>query len=330
MPQVVASTFDLREQMGSTFIAALMGYFRPREMLLVLDNCEHVIAACAELVTTLLRNCPNLRVLATSREALNVDGESAWQVPPLSMPNPGKVDNVAMLQTSEAACLFIDRAAVQSAFTATDRNAQVIAQICRRLDGMPLAIELAAARVRALTVEQIAARLDDQFNLLSIGSRTAPARHQTLRAMIDWSYGLLSLAEKMLFRRLAVFAGGWTQDRHLDYCLQWAERARPHLYAAEQLTWLNRFEAEHDNLRAALDWSQTNESRSEKGLRLAGATGRFWRLRGYFSEGRARLSAALSQRGAEKRTDVHCRKRQPLRLVHYLCPPELVKSNLVG
>jgi predicted ATPase/transcriptional regulator with XRE-family HTH domain len=177
----------------------LADHLRDRRVLLVLDNCEHLIAACAALVEGLLRACPELHVLATSREPLNVPGEVTWRVPPLA--------------TDEAIRLFAERArAARPDFALTAQNAATAARICARLDGMPLAIELAAARVRTFTVEQIAARLDDRFRLLTGGGRTALPRQQTLRAAIDWSYGLLADDERALLRALSVFAGGWTLE----------------------------------------------------------------------------------------------------------------------
>ncbi|CAG1771967.1 partial Putative HTH-type transcriptional regulator, partial [uncultured bacterium] len=219
MPRTIMSALDMREQAGHTLTAALIEQLRPRELLLVLDNCEHLIDGCADLAQVLLQHCPDLKILATSSEALNITGEIARPVPPLSMIDPQQIANTAALQTSEAARLFLDRAvAAQADFAASDRTSPAIAQICYRLDGLPLAIELAAARVKVLAVDQIAARLDDRFTLLSFGERTAPDRHQTLRAMIDWSYGLLAQLEKTLFRRLAVFAGGWTLEAAQAVC----------------------------------------------------------------------------------------------------------------
>jgi predicted ATPase/DNA-binding CsgD family transcriptional regulator len=219
LPRVIMSALDMYEQTGHTLSAALIEQLRPRELLLVLDNCEHLIDGCADLALVVLQQCPDLKILATSSEALNITGEIAWPVPPLSMINPQQITNTATLQTSEAARLFLDRAAAaRPDFAVSDRAAPAIAQICRRLDGLPLAIELAAARVKVLAIDQIAVRLDDRFNLLSLGERIAPDRHQTLRAMIDWSYGLLEQSEKTLFRRLAVFAGGWTLEAAQAVC----------------------------------------------------------------------------------------------------------------
>jgi predicted ATPase/uncharacterized protein HemY len=216
VPQAVISALDIREQPGRNPQEVLSNYLRPRQMLLILDNCEHLIDACAALAETLLRTCPHLHILATSREAIGITGESAWMVPSLSVPNPARLpaagaELVSTLTQYEAVRLFLDRtAAVQPTFALTDQNAIAVAQICHHLDGIPLAIELAAARMRALSVKQIAARLDDRFNLLTLGSRTALPRHQTLRATIDWSYELLPEAECKLLCRLSVFINGWT------------------------------------------------------------------------------------------------------------------------
>jgi non-specific serine/threonine protein kinase len=259
--------------------------------------------------------------------------------------------------------LFLDRAAgAAPGFALTDRNVWAVAEVCRRLDGIPLAIELAAARMRGLTVEEIRARLDDRFRLLTGGSRTALPRQQTLRALIDWSYDLLGEPERALLRRLSVFAGGWTlaaaeavcsgepvpaedvldlllrlvdkslvqpegqgagtryrlletirqyareklaesgepgpvRDRHLRFFRELAEEGEPALRGPEQLVWLERLETEHDNLRAALDWSLM-PGQAEAGLAMAAALRWFWHLRGYWGEGRARLEAALARAGS--------------------------------
>ena len=182
-------------------------------MLLVLDNCEHLIEACANLAETLLRSCPELRVLATSREALGIVGEVAWPVPSLSLPDLRRLPDVESLPQYESACLFVERAvAVKPDFALTEQNAATVAQVCYRLDGIPLALELAAARTKVLPVEQIADRLDDCFGLLADGSRTAMPRHKTLHATMDWSHELLGAEERALFRRLSVFAGGFSLE----------------------------------------------------------------------------------------------------------------------
>jgi predicted ATPase/DNA-binding CsgD family transcriptional regulator len=368
VPQAVASTLGVHEQLKQVLAEDLVHYLRNKHALLVLDNCEHLVDACAELVENLLQNCPKLWILATSREGLNIQSEITWTVPPLSLPvlQPWR-EPASQPQTlpdylqSEAIQLFVTRArTVTSDFTLTGENGRWVAEICRQLDGIPLAIELAAARVRALSVDQIAERLDDRFHLLTSGSRTAPARQQTLAAALDWSYALLEEIERKILQRLSIFAGGATleaaeavcggeeidpykildglsrlvdkslvvverpesgetryrlletirqyakeklieagetevtKDRHLDYFIQWAEEAEPHLNGVDQLPWLVQYEAEHDNLRAALEWSRSDPVKGTANLRLAAASGRFWRLHGYLSEGRARLTTALT------------------------------------
>ncbi len=218
LPTVAASQ-DLREVPDRPLDKALADALRPKTLLLILDNCEHVIQACAELAETLLRACPNLKLLATSREALNIAGETVFSVPTLSLPDVHQSVDVSAVMDSEAVRLFVERAiAAKPDFKLTDANAPIIAQICLRLDGIPLAIELAAARVRAMSLEQIAARLDDRFRLLTGGSRTALPRHQTLAALMDWSYDLLSEVERVVLRRLAVFWGGWTVEAAEAVC----------------------------------------------------------------------------------------------------------------
>lgn len=211
--QAVASVLRAQEQPGRTLTETLVTLLQAKDALLMLDNCEHLIDACAELAERLLRGCKTLRIVATSREPLNIPGESAWPVPSLSLPERGNIYSVEKLGEYEATRLFIDRAARSlPGFSPTERDAPVIGQICRQLDGMPLAIELAAARIKVLSLDQIAEMLtlNNPFRLLAGGSRTASPRHQTLRAAIDWSYGLLSAKEQALFRRLSVFAGGFT------------------------------------------------------------------------------------------------------------------------
>jgi predicted ATPase/DNA-binding CsgD family transcriptional regulator len=211
VPQAVASILDVREVPGRPLVETLSDYLGSKKMLLILDNCEHLVEACAELAAELLRACPDLRVLATSREALGIGGEVSWPVPPLSLPDPRRLPTVGSLPGYEAARLFIERAsAVTPNFSLTGRNATAVARVCWRLDGIPLAIELAAARVKVLSVEQIAGRLEGSFGLLSGGSRTAMPQHRTLRATMDWSHELLSEEERVLFRRLSVFAGGFS------------------------------------------------------------------------------------------------------------------------
>ncbi|MCI0553219.1 MAG: tetratricopeptide repeat protein [Anaerolineae bacterium] len=379
--QTVASTLNIREQAKQELMEVLVDHLLSRQALLVLDNCEHLISACAQFMQTILQKCPDLKILATSREVFGITGEAAWTVPPLSLPsqqpwtNPVSAqDALSLYEESESVQLFVARAmAISSGFKLTSENGAWIAEICRHLDGMPLAIELAAARMRSLSVQQIAERLDDRFHLLTGGSRTAALRQQTLAATLDWSYMLLSANEQKVLQRLSVFAGGATLDaaewvcagegvesaevlealsrlvdkslvivdkpergetryrlletirqyaleklaesgevdeskeHYLHYFIQWAEKIEPSLNGAEQIPGLDLYEAEHDNLRAALEWCSTDNRRAEAGLRLAAACGRFWRLHGYISEGRLRLSAALSKAGVQERNITRAR-----------------------
>ena len=364
VPQAEASALRVTEQPGRLMVDTLRDGVRGKSMLVMLDNCEHLVAACAHLTTALLGACPNLRILATSREALGVSGETTWRVPSLSVPDPQHLPPLDRFKEYDAVRLFIDRVvASDPQFAVTTNNAPAVAQVCHRLDGIPLALELAAARVKVLAVEQIATRLDDRFRLLTAGSRTAVLRQQTLRATMDWSFDLLSQEERALLRRRSVFAGGWSleaaeaicsgngvaasdtldlltqlvnkslviaetqggearyrlletvrqygrdrllkskkletmRDRHLNFFLNLAEKAEPHLEGGEQAVWLNRLGAEHDNLRGALEWSI--HGAPGKGLRLAVALGKFWLVRGHFTEGRGWLEEALesSTRGS--------------------------------
>ncbi len=219
VPQAVASALGIQEQPGRPLRQTLVDALRSRQVLLVLDNCEHLVQVCAEIAESLLRDCPDLRILATSRQPLRIPGEVAWRVPPLGMPlRPGRIAP-GELASSEAALLFVERArAAQPGFGLSEQNAPHIAQICHRLDGIPLALELAAARVPALGVPQLATRLEDCFSLLTGGSRTALPRQRTLRGALDWSCGLLSDREQRLFQRLSVFAGGWTLEAAEAIC----------------------------------------------------------------------------------------------------------------
>ncbi|MEW2501038.1 BTAD domain-containing putative transcriptional regulator [Amycolatopsis sp. NPDC047767] len=215
--QAVLSALGLREQgqlglvAGGTAADRAVSVLRDRDVLLVLDNCEHVVDAAAELADRLLGECPRLRILATSREPLAVTGEALWPVAPLALPPEGASVTEAMSCASVR--LLADRAAaVRPGFEVAEATVEAVTRICRALDGMPLAVELAAARLRSLTIAQLAARLDDRFRLLNAGSRTAMPQHRTLRAVVDWSWELLSEAERTLLRRLAVFSGGATAD----------------------------------------------------------------------------------------------------------------------
>lgn len=219
VPQTVLSTLGIREEPGKRLTDTLTEYLKSKRMLLMFDNCEHLLSAVATLTDQILRHCPHVQVLATSREALGVHGEQTFRVPSMSMPDPARRYTLEGLIQFESVKLFIERAVLsQATFEVTLQNAGAIAQLCHRLDGIPLAIELAAARVRALPVERIAERLDDRFRLLTGGARTALPRQQTLRAMIDWSYDLLTTKEKSLFRRLSVFSGGWSLDAAEQIC----------------------------------------------------------------------------------------------------------------
>src|SRR5579884_1602142 len=434
VPQTVAVALGVSEEPNRPLGETLANYLRPKSLLLVLDNCEHLLTACAQLADTLLRTCPKVRILASSREGLGLLGEALYHVPSLSLPDEKRLPTLEQLSQYEAVRLFVERAVLSRPdFAVTAQNAASVVQICSRLDGIPLAIELAAARARALAVEQLAQRLDDRFRLLTGGSRTALPRQQTLRALIDWSYELLSEAERTLLRRLSVFVGGWTleaaeaicadsspstpgaaptpgsiaptpnpsptlwergeaptpsspppttgegraeagsppslsrsdipgkgagglgqegqgvsleawevldllsrlvdkslvmmeepdgnrryrlletvrqysqdkllasgeateiRNRHREWYLAWAEQAESQLQSPQEAVWLERLEAEDDNLRAALQWSHADENGAERELRLVKALWYFWYRRGYLSEGRERLAGALAR-----------------------------------
>jgi predicted ATPase/class 3 adenylate cyclase len=358
--QTVLETLGTREEPGRPLLATLTEHLQDKRLLLLLDNCEHLIAACATLAEAVLRRCPGVRVLATSREALEVAGEQRYRVPSLPVPDLAHLPPPAQLAEAAAVALFLARARERRTdVVLTAHNARAVAQVCARLDGIPLALELAAARVDSLGVEGLAARLDDRFRLLTGGPRTVLPRQRTLRAALDWSYDLLTASEQLLLDRLSVFAGGWSlaaaeaicageevehwevidllaslvnksllqtagaegelryglletvrqygqerlaasgalarlRDRHLTWSLALAEEAVPHLQgAADQGVWMDRLETEYDNLRAALRWARERGA-AEEGLRLAGALGYFWSLRGYLGEGRGWLEGALA------------------------------------
>lgn len=224
--RAVAATLGVREQAERPISETLMSHLKSYEVLLILDNCEHLVDAVAQLSASLLESCPEIHILATSREPLGVPGEMVWTVPPLSLPDPqpwrgpgGEQVALVSYQQSEAMQLFAVRAAAASpGFQLNAENASWVAGICRRLDGIPLAIELAAARLRAFTVRQIAERLDDRFHLLTSRLRTVPLRHQTLEAALDWSFQLLLEPEQIILRRLSVFAGEWTLEAAEAVC----------------------------------------------------------------------------------------------------------------
>jgi non-specific serine/threonine protein kinase len=217
--RAIATVLSIREEAAQPIQAILLKALRARTMLIVLDNCEHLIDACARVADAIVRGCPQVRVLATSREALGLAGEVAWRVPSLAIPPAHPYPRPADLAQNDSVRLFVERArAAQPGFHLTEQNAGVVAQICRRLDGIPLALELAASRVRALPIEQVAARLDQRFRLLTGGSRAALPRQQTLVAMVGWSYDLLTEQERALFERLAVFSGGFTAEAAQAVC----------------------------------------------------------------------------------------------------------------
>jgi predicted ATPase/transcriptional regulator with XRE-family HTH domain len=360
VPQTVAAILGLREEGSQSMHANLISHLQTKTSLLLLDNCEHLIDACAHLTADVLQACPNVSILATSREALGIAGELPFLVEPLSVPDLEHFLSIESLIKYEGVRLFVERAkAAFPGFKLNADNSPAVGEVCCRLDGLPLAIELAAARVNVLSVTQIAERLADSFRLLGRGNRTAPVRSQTLWACMDWSYNLLSDAERRLLNRLAVFVGGWTleaaeyvctddhirpheiigllaqlvekslvvvdrrpnglryrfletirqyaleklsqsdniatlKDEHLDYYLRLIEREKLEQYGYDILDGLNRVEADHDNLRAALEWSLTSYTDRTICFRLLKQLSLFWESRGFLDEGRKRLSAALT------------------------------------
>ena len=219
IPQEIAQLFNVREIAHEPLIETLKTYLKSKDLLLVLDNCEHLIGACAHYAEQLLAGCPKLKILATSIEALGIFNETTWQVPSLPLPETQHTLSLEALREFASIELFHERARhAKPGFVLDERNSASVAHICRRLDGIPLAIELAAARMKVLSVAEIAARLDDRFSLLTSGSRTALPRHQTLRATIDWSHDLLTGLERILFHRLAVFASGFTLEAAEAVC----------------------------------------------------------------------------------------------------------------
>ena len=217
LPQMAATLFGLRTQAGISYTDLLINFLRAKSVLLFLDNCEHLLDACARLVETLLKSCPHLKILVTSREPLEMTGEALYHLPSLRLPDlPYQMDS---LRDFESVKLFEERAQlVQFDFLLTSENAASVVQICHRLDGIPLAIELAAAKIRLLSVAQIANQLAESLNVLAGGSRTALPRHQTLRASMNWSWSLLTQAEQRLMRQLSAFAGGWTLEGTQSVC----------------------------------------------------------------------------------------------------------------
>jgi non-specific serine/threonine protein kinase len=219
VPQAVARATGVRESYAATIDEALIAFLRDRELLLVMDNCEHVVDACAALLDELLDQAPRLRVPATSREPLRIRGEVARALPLLVVPMQAPHRDLGRLSEIASVQLFLDRAhGVRPGLELTNRNADTIVEICRRLDGIPLALELAATRVGGLSLEHIAERLRDSFAVLISGGRSRAARHQTLRATLEWSHELLSPVEQTVFGRLGAFAGGWTMPAAEAVC----------------------------------------------------------------------------------------------------------------
>ena len=370
LTSVIAQTLGVRETRGQPPLEALKDYLRNSfrtPLLLLLDNFEHLVAA-APMVAELLTTGRSLKVLVTSRAPLHVYGEHEFPVPQLSVPDLRALPSLELLAQYSAVALFLQRAgAVKPDFGLTKDNAPVVAEICACLDGLPLAIELAAARVKLLSPSAMRTHLASRLQLLTGGARDLPARQQTLRGAIDWSYDLLTPAEQKLFRRLSVFVGGCTLEAveavcntksdlgvdlldgtasmvdksllqqvepakgeprfvmlgtireyareklaasgeealtrraHAAYCLVLAEEIAPESTGAERAEWLDCFEIEHDNFRAALEWAIESGS-AEWGLRLGTAIFRFWEMREYLAEGRDRLGKLLKLGGAEART----------------------------
>jgi predicted ATPase/DNA-binding SARP family transcriptional activator len=363
--ETVAEALGVRVEPGRALLDTLAASLAVREGLLVLDNCERVVDACAVLAQELLTASERTRVLATSREPLGVPGEAVYPVPPLAVPD--KEDPWNRVAASEAVRLFAARAAAaRPGFAVTEGNAHLIAEVCRRLDGIPLALELAAARVATMPLRRIADRLDDRFRLLDSATRATPSRHRSLAAAVAWTYDLLAEEERLLFERLSVFAGGFTldaveaiaaeddvasddaaevlsrlvarslvqlepgaggearyrlletsrqygrerleeqamaghlQQRHAQHYLSVAEEAEPRLYQAGSRPWLERLQADHDNFRAALEWSFSLGGDPEVGARLVGLLWDAWDLRGARGEGLHWVEAGLRVIGMDR------------------------------
>jgi predicted ATPase/serine/threonine protein kinase/Tfp pilus assembly protein PilF len=217
--QEIAGVLNVAPEAGKPILASLINHLRTKKTLLVLDNCEHMLESVAAVVDSLLRGCPSLQILASSREHLSINGETTWRVPSLSLPDPNHLPEFEQITQFEAVRLFIERAkTAQPRFQLSEQNVPAIAQICYELDGIPLALELAAARLNVMTVEQLAGRLNQRFNILKSGNRTGLPHQQTLRALIDWSYDMLTEGEQVLLERLAVFAGGWELETAEQVC----------------------------------------------------------------------------------------------------------------
>jgi predicted ATPase len=218
LPEAICGALGIAAQPGRPAVEALPDALAPQETLIVLDNCEHLIGGCAKTADAIVRRCPRVHLLATSREALGIGGEAVYRVPPLSLPGPGETGPAAAV-SSDAVRLFVERARAKGTGLSLDpETAPLVISICARLDGLPLAIELAAARLRSLPPTGLAGRLDQRFRLLTAGSRTAPQRQQTLQATVEWSYSLLNHAEQLLLGRLSVFAESFDLDAAEAVC----------------------------------------------------------------------------------------------------------------
>ena len=361
VPYTIAETLGIAEQPDLPAIDTVGRYLHHRSLLLILDNCEHLLESTAGFVRSLLADCPYLTVLATSRQRLGIEGETTWTVPPLSF--PGQDASAPIAGEHEAVDLFVERARlVDPGFELTETNAGCVAAICRRLDGLPLAIELAAARVDVLSLPDIEYRLGENFSLLERRTRFQPMRHATLSAAVQWSYELLDEDERRLFERLSAFAGGFLIEdaevvcsdghlpsarvfdvltrlvdkslvvvntstraqtrysmleplrafaadrlgdrsdadavaaRHAERFLALAEEAERELRRAHQREWLDRLDADHDNVRRAFDRFLV-DGRVEEALRIGAALRWFWKMHDNIAEGTARLESALAGDG---------------------------------
>jgi len=358
VPNETAQALGVREEPGKSLTQTLCAHLKDRELLLILDNCEHHVSACANLANALLRAAPGIRILATSREALRVPGEQTFPVYPLTVPD--RTASVDALSRSEAVQLFVERARLQKpGFSLTEKEAPAIAELCARVEGIPLALELAAARMRSLSVADINTRLRDRFKLLTGGGRVLLERQQTLRALVDWSYDQLPPSEQILFDRLSVFAGGFdlaaaeqvcgvdplapedvldlltslvdkslvmpeetdngtryrtletirdyarlkliergeleaVATRHCNHFFVMAKGGNRGLQGPEQAEWITRLEAELDNMRAAIAFSLGGGGDPIVAVKMEVALMGFRILRGYATEGRANVRAALA------------------------------------
>jgi non-specific serine/threonine protein kinase len=376
--QQVLSVLRIPESPGCDPMESLVGSLAHRDALVVLDNCEHLVAACAGLAATLLEACPDLRIVVTSREPLRVPGEAIWVVAPLPVPATAGSGDLGALMAYDGVRLFVERAAMVAPGLDL-RPASAVVDICRQLDGLPLALELAAAHTRLVPLEELARRLDSHARVLTRRMRHGPVRHQTFQAALDWSYDLLSDNERQVLGRLSVFAGGFTldaaeavhddngvdvvesltalvdkslvmleqrdgvmryrlletirdygqqrlsaagiaakaRDAHLRWAVGLARTAEPELSGPLQDTWLAILDAEHDNLRAALQWAGRHGPATDL-VELTLCLSRFWEVRGYLTEGRSWLEAAARASGAGPDLLARCLNASGV-LAHHQC-----------